>query len=134
MASSIHEVTGILDEFLDVLDATQVAIYIDANSEKNLPILKKYLASTIIPILGISKAMGKPGDEQSVSDNDCIEDQCNELLDTVISHICYIMYQLKNEKCLFIINQVEQKVLKKLKLYLNVSEVYGFFKDEYISN
>ena len=134
MASSIHEVTGILDEFLVVLDATQVAIDIDANSEKNLPILKKYLASTIIPISGISKAMGKPGDEQSVNDNDCIEDQCYELLDTVINHICYIMYQLKNEKCLFIINQVEQKVLKKLKLYLNVSEVYGFFKDEDISN
>ena len=130
----MHDINEILDKLLVVLDSTQVAVYIDANSWKNLPILKKYLASTIIPILGISKAMGKPSDEQSVNDNEFIEDQCYELLETVINHMHYIMYRPKNEKCHFVINQVVQKVLKKLKLYLNVSEVFGFFKDEDISN
>ena len=67
MASSMYDTNQVLDELLVVLDSTQVAVYIDANSEKNLPILKKYLASAIIPILGISKAMGKPSDKQSVN-------------------------------------------------------------------
>ena len=130
----MHDINEILDALLVVLDSMQVAVYTDANGEKNLPILKKYLASTIILILGISKAMSKPSDEQSVNDNKCIEDHCYELLETVINHIHYIMYQPKNVKCRLIINQVLQKVLKKLKLYLNVSEVFGFFKDEDINN
>ena len=53
----MHDINEILEEFLVVLDSMQVAIYIDANSVKNLPILKKYLTSTVLPITGISKAM-----------------------------------------------------------------------------
>ena len=130
MASSTHDINEILEELLVVLDSTQVVIYIDANSVKNLPILKKYLASTVIPIRGISKAIGKPSEERSVNDNECIEDQCYVLLETIINHINYIMYQPKNENCHIIINKVIHKVLKKLKLYWEVSEVFGFFKNE----
>ena len=58
MASSMHDLNEILEELFVVLESTQVVIYIDVNSAKNLPILKKYLASVVIPIRGISKAMG----------------------------------------------------------------------------
>ena len=130
MASTTHDINEILDELLVVLDSMQVTIYIDINSGKNLPILKKYLASTVIPIMNISRAMGKPSDEPSVNDKECIEGQCHVLLQTIINHLHYIMYQPKNEKCHIVINKVIQKVLNKLKLYLDVSEVFGFFKDE----
>ena len=55
MASHVCGLNEILEELLVVLDSMQVAIYIDANSSKNLPILKKYLASAVLPIAGISK-------------------------------------------------------------------------------
>ena len=92
MESTTHDINEILDELLVVLDIMQVAIYIDINSGKNLPILKKYLASTVIPIISISWAMGKPSDEPSVNDKECIKDQCHVLLQTIINHIHYIMY------------------------------------------
>ena len=130
MVSHTCGINEILEELLVVLDSTQVAIYIDANSSKNLPILKKYLASAVLPIAGISKVMGKTSEEQSVSENECIEDQCYELLETIINHIHYIRFLPKNEQCLIIIDKVVQKVLTKLKLYLEVSEIFGFFKDE----
>ena len=117
MASHMLGVKEILEELLVVLDCTQVAIYIDANGLKNLPILKKYLASAVQPIAGISKAI-------------CIEDQCCELLETIINHICYIHFLPKNEKCVIIIHKVVQKVLTKLKLYLEVAEVFRLFKEE----
>ena len=130
MASSTCDINEILKELLVVLDSMQVAIYIDVNSLKNLPILNKYLASTVLPITGISKAMGKTSEEQSVNENECIKDQCYVLLETIINHICYIWYWPKNEKCLIIINKVIQKVVRKLKLYLEVSEDFSLFKDE----
>ena len=130
MACHTCGIKEILEEILLVLDSMQVPIYIDANSSKNLPILKKYLASAVLPIAGISKAMGKTSEEQSVSENECIKDQCYELLETIINHICYIWFLPKNEKCLIVIYKVVQKVMTKLKLYLEVSEVYVFFKDE----
>ena len=88
------------------------------------------MASAVIPIMSISRAMGKPSDEPSVNDKECIEGQCHVLLQTIINHILYIMYWQKNEKCHIIINKVIQKVLNKLKLYLDVSEVFSFFKEE----
>ena len=130
MASHTCGINEILEELLVVLDSTQVTIYIDANSSKNLSILKKYLASAVLPIAGIFKAIGKSSEEQSVSENECIEDQCYELLETIINHICYIQFLPKNVKCLIIIDKVIQKVLTKLKLYLEVSKVFSFFKDE----
>ena len=80
--------------------------------------------------MGISKAMGKTSEEQSVKENDCIKDQCYVLLETIINHICYIWYRPKNEKCFIVIDKVVQKVVRKLKLYLEVSEVSSLFKDE----
>ena len=133
MASNTQDITEIMDELLVALDSTQVTIYIDINSGKNLPILKKYLASAVILIMSISWAMGKPSHEPSLKDQGCIEDQCHVLLKTIINHIHYIMYCPKNEKCIIIINKVIQKVLNKLKLYLDVSEALGFFKDEDVS-
>ena len=59
MASLVCGIKETLEEILVVLDSTQVAIYIDANSWKNLPVLKKYLASAVLPIAGIYNAMGK---------------------------------------------------------------------------
>ena len=126
----MHDINEILEELLVVLDSTQVAIYIDANSAKNLPILKKYLTSAVLPITGISKAMGKTGEEQSVNESKCIKAQCYVLLGTIVNHIHYIMCQPKNEKCLVVMDKVVHKVVTKLKLYLDVSEVSCFFKDE----
>ena len=40
------------------------------------------------------------------------------------------MYQPKNENCHIVIDKVIHKVLKKLKLYLEVSEGFDFFKNE----
>ena len=74
--------------------------------------------------------LGKTSEEQSVTEKDSIEDQCYELLETIINHICYIRFMPKNKNCLIIIDRVIHKVLTKLKLYLEVSEVFGFFKDE----
>ena len=90
MASTTHDIKEILDELLVVLASMQVAIYININSEKNLPILKKYLASTVIPILSISRVMGKPNDEPSLNHDECIEDRCHVLLQTIINHMLYI--------------------------------------------
>ena len=133
MASITPDITEIMEELLVVLDSTQVAIYIDINSGKNLLILKKYLASTVILIMSISQAMGKATDEPSLNDKECIKDECHVLLETIINHICYIMYQPKNEKCCIVIIKVTQKVLNKLKLYLDVAEVFCFLKHEDIS-
>ena len=88
------------------------------------------MVSAVIPIMSISWAMGKPSDKSSVNDNECIKNQCHVLLQTIINHIHYIMYWLKNEKCHIVINKVIHKVLNMLKLYLDVSEVFGYFKDE----
>ena len=74
MASHVCGIKETLEEILVVLDSTQVAIYIDANSLKNLPVLKKYLASAVLPIAGISNAMGKTSEEQNVTEKDSIED------------------------------------------------------------
>ena len=79
-----------LEEILVVLDSTQVAIHIDANSLKNLPVLKKYLANAVLPIAGIYNTMGKTSEEQSVTEKDSIEDPFYELLQTIINHIHYI--------------------------------------------
>ena len=57
-----------LEELLLVLDSSQVAIYIDVNSGRNLPILKNYLESTLVPITTISHLMGKAGDESSINE------------------------------------------------------------------
>ena len=97
MAATAHDINEILDELLVVLDSKQVAIYIDINSGKNLPILKKYLASAVIPIMSIFGAMDKPSDYPSVNDKECIKDQCHVLLQTIINHIHYIMYWLKKK-------------------------------------
>ena len=80
MAATTHDINEILDELLVVLDSMQIAIYIDINCGKNLPILKKYLASTVILIMSISQAMGNPSHEPSVNDKECIEGQCHVLL------------------------------------------------------
>ena len=130
MASHVCVIKETLEEILVVLDSTQVVIYIDANSSQNLPALKKYLASAVLPIAGISNAMGKTSEEQSVTEKDSIEDQGYELLETIINHIRYIRFMPKIGNCLIIIDRVIHKVLTKLKLYLEVSEVFGFFKDE----
>ena len=68
MASNTQDITEIMDELLVALDSTQVTIYIDINSGKNLPILKKYLESAVILIMSISWAMGKPSHEPSLND------------------------------------------------------------------
>ena len=90
MASLVCGIKETLEEILVVLDSTQVVIHIDANSLKNLPVLKKYLASAVLPIAGIYNAMGKTSEEQSVTEKDSIEDPFYELLQTIINHIRYI--------------------------------------------
>ena len=76
MASLVCGIKETLEEILVVLHSTQVVIYIDANSSKNLPVLKKYLVSAVLPIAGIYNTMGKTSEEQSVTEKDSIEDQC----------------------------------------------------------
>ena len=90
MASLVCGIKETLEEILVVLDSTQVAIYIDANSWKNLPVLKKYLASAVLRIAGIYNTMGKTSEEQSVTEKDSIEHPFYELLQTIINHIRYI--------------------------------------------
>ena len=118
-----------LEELLLVLDLSQVTIYIDGNSGRNLPILMNYLESALVPITTISHLMGKAGDESSINEQESIESQCHELLERIINHIRHIMYQPKTEKGAIIIDKVAQKILKKLKYYLQVSEALGFFDD-----
>ena len=50
MAVSIDDTDETLEEMMLVLDSSQIATYLDVNSDKNLPILKKYLTSAIVPI------------------------------------------------------------------------------------
>ena len=119
----------ILEELLIVLDSSQVMIYIDVNSGRNLPILKNYLESTLVPITTISHLMGKAGDESSINEQESIKNQCHELFERIINHICYIKYQPKTEKGGIIINKVAQKIVKKLKYYLEVSKALRFFND-----
>ena len=113
----------ILKELLIVLDSSQFAIYIDVNSGRNLPILKNYLKSAI------SHLMGKAGFESSINEQESIKNQCQELFERIINHIHYIQYWPKTEKVGIIIDKVAQKILKKLKYYLEVSKALHFFDD-----
>ena len=77
----------------------------DVNSEKNLPILRKYLTSAVVPSMGIA---GKPKQEVSLDYSTSIEDQCHMLWKIVFENIQYIQYWPKNEQCWQIIhNQAE---------------------------
>ena len=87
----------ILKEQLIVLDLSQVTIYIDVNSGRNLPLLKNYLKSALVPITTISSLMGKAGDETSINEQESIENQCQELFERIINHIRYIQYWPKTE-------------------------------------
>ena len=127
--ASTNVLNDILEELLIVLDWLQVAIYIDVNSPRNLPILKTYLASALVPISTISHLMGKSGDISHINEQECIENQCHALLERIINNIHYIKYQPKNEQAGIVINKVGQKILNKLKYYLQVSEALGFFDD-----
>ena len=80
MASSIDETYQTLEELMLVLDSGMIAVYLDVNSDKNLPILRKYLTSPIIPIMGIAGVMGKAEEEVSLDNSMSIEDQCHQLL------------------------------------------------------
>ena len=71
--------------------------------------------------------MGKAGDESSINEQESIENQCKELFERIINHIRYIQYWPKTEKVGIIINKIAQKILKKLKYYLEVSKAPRFF-------
>ena len=75
----IHDTYQTLKEMMLVLDSSQITIYLDVNSDKNLPISKKYLTSAIVPMMGISGVMGKPKQEVSLDNSTSIEDQCHML-------------------------------------------------------
>ena len=64
-----------LEELLLVLDSLQVTIYIDVNSARNLPILKNYLESDLVPITTISHVMGKAGYDSSINEQESIKNQ-----------------------------------------------------------
>ena len=66
MAVSIDDTHETLEEMMLVLDSSQITIYLDVNSDKNLPILKKYLTGAIVPIMGIWGIMGKQKQEISL--------------------------------------------------------------------
>ena len=59
MASSVEDTYQTLEELMLVLDSSQIAVYLDVNSDKNLPILIKYLTSAIVPIVGLAGVIGK---------------------------------------------------------------------------
>ena len=119
MAVSIDDTYETLEEMMLVLDSSQITVYLDVNSDKNLPILKKYLTSVIVPIMGISGVIAKPKQEVSLDNSTSIEDQYHMLLKIVFNNIQYIQNQPNNEQCQQIIDKViKQKVLQKLKLYL----------------
>ena len=92
MAASIDDTYETLEEIMLVLDSSQIAICLDVNSDKNLPILKKYLTSAIVPIMGVLGVMGKPKQEVSLDNSTSIEDQCHMLLKIVFNNIQYIQY------------------------------------------
>ena len=73
--------------------------------------------------------MCKAGDESSINEQESIKNQCHELFKRIINHIRYIQYQPKTEKVGIIIGKIAQKILKKLKYYLEVSEALCFFDD-----
>ena len=73
--------------------------------------------------------MGKASDESNINEQESMENQCHELLERIINHIHHIMYQPKTEKGAIIITKVAQKILKKLKYYLEVSKALGFFNN-----
>ena len=104
-------------------------IYINVNSARNLPVLKNYLESALVPITTISCVMGKAGYDSSINEQESMENQCHELLERIINHICYIMYQPHTEKSAIVIDKFSQKILKKLKYYLEISKDLGFFND-----
>ena len=82
-----------------VLDSSQIAVYLDVNSDKNLSILRKYVTSAVVPIMHIVGVMGKPKQEVLLDYSTSIEDQCHMLLKIVFENIQNIQYQPKNEQC-----------------------------------
>ena len=112
MSVSVDNTYETLEEMMLVLDSGQISKYLDVNSDKNLPILQKYLTSAIVPVMGILGVMGKAKQEVSLDNSTSIEDQCHMLLKIVFNKIQYIQYQPKNEQCHQIIEKViKQKVL-----------------------
>ena len=80
--------------------------------------------------MGIAGVMGKTKEELSLDNSTSIEDQCHQLLKIVFENIQYIQYRHKNEQCHQIIQKViKNKVLPKLKLYLEKSDIYEYFND-----
>ena len=76
-----------LEELMLVLDSSMIAVYLDVNSDKNLPILRKYLTSAVIPIMGIAGVMGKAKEKVLLDNLMLIEDQCHQLLKIVFNNI-----------------------------------------------
>ena len=95
MAVSIDDTYDTFEEMMLVLDSSQIAIYLDVNSVKNLLILKNYLTSAIKPIMGISGVMGIPKQEVSLDNSTLIEDQCHMLLKIIFDNIQYMQYRHK---------------------------------------
>ena len=87
MATSLDETYQMLEDFVLVLDSMQIAIYLGVNSDSNLPILKKYLQSAIVPIISIAGVLGKPKQQVALDDSTSIEDQCHMLLKIVLENI-----------------------------------------------
>ena len=92
MAASIDDTYHTLEELVLVLDSSQITVFLDVNSDKNLSIFRKYLTSAIVPIMGISRVMGKPKQEVSLDNSTSIEDHCHMLLKIVFENTQYIQY------------------------------------------
>ena len=128
MASSADETYKILEEVMLVLDLSMIAMYLDVHGDKNLPILRMYLTSAVSPIIGIAGVLGKPKEEVSLDYSMSTEYQCHMLLKIFFNETQYIQYEHKNEQCCQLIKKViKNKVLPKLKLYLDKSDVHGYF-------
>ena len=110
MAVSVDDTYDTLKEMMLVLDSSQITVYLDVNSVKNLLILKNYLTSAIKPIMGISGVMGKPKQEVSLDNSTSIEDQCHMLLKIIFDNIQYMQYRHKNEQLCQIIDKKFRKV------------------------
>ena len=69
MVSSINEMYQTLEELMLILDSSMIAVYLDVNSDRSLAILRKYLISAVIPIMGIAEVMGKAKEEVSLDNS-----------------------------------------------------------------
>ena len=128
MASAAFDVK--LETVITMLYTCDAAVYLDTNASQKES-LKKYLISALVPISTVCKALRFVDSQQLDTNGQSIEKICQNLLENMPFKIEYLKNMNKNQYVIKILHQVVvEKINKKLKQYISVSDFHGILDDE----